>query len=47
MALPGKAFSMAQASTRLVVATSSRHVLAYDVRRCCSGIHHWMSAGAA
>ena len=26
---PGKAFSMTQASTRLVVATSSRHVLAY------------------
>ena len=34
MALPGKAFSMSQASTRLVVATSSRHLLAYDIRRC-------------
>ena len=33
LALPGKCFSMAQAGARLLVATSSRHVLAYDLRR--------------
>lgn len=31
--LPGKAFSMAQSGSRLVVGTSGRHVLIYDLRR--------------
>ena len=33
MQLPGKVFSMAQSSTRLVVATSSLHILVYDIRK--------------
>ncbi len=33
MQLPGKVFSMAQNSSRLVVATSSLHVLVYDLRK--------------
>ena len=32
MRLPGKVFSMSCAGQRLVVATSSRHVLIYDIR---------------
>ena len=39
LALPGKCFSMAQAGARLLVATSSRHVLAYDIRRFCQTPH--------
>ena len=31
--LPGKAFSMAQSGSRMVVGTSGRHVLIYDLRR--------------
>lgn len=31
--LPGKAFSMTQAGTRLVVATSARRVQIYDIRK--------------
>jgi hypothetical protein len=33
MQLPGKVFSMAQGSMRLVVATSSLHILVYDIRK--------------
>lgn len=33
ISLPGKVFSMAQSGTRLVVGTSGRHVLIYDIRR--------------
>ena len=31
--LPGKVFSMSHAGQRLVIATSSRHVLIYDIRK--------------
>lgn len=31
--LPGKVFSMAQSGTCMVVGTSGRHVLIYDLRR--------------
>ncbi len=31
--LPGKVFSMAQSGSRMVVGTSGRHVLIYDLRR--------------
>ena len=40
MQLPGKAFSMSQAGARLLVATSSRHVLAYDIRRRAALLLH-------
>ena len=32
LTLPGRVFSMAQSGSRLVVATSGRHVLIYDLR---------------
>jgi len=35
--LPGKVFSMAQSGTRLVVGTSGRHVLIYDIRSIKGG----------
>ncbi|CAL8462261.1 g1792 [Coccomyxa elongata] len=38
MQLPGKVFSMAQSSSRLVVATSSLHVLVYDLRKLEAGL---------
>lgn len=34
LTLPGRVFSMAQSGSRLVVATSGRHVLIYDLRMC-------------
>lgn len=34
--LPGKAYTASQAGQRLVIGTSGRHVLIFDVRRCCS-----------
>jgi len=36
--LPGHAFSMAQSGSRLVVATSGRQVLIYDLRTCAAGL---------
>ncbi|CAL5227848.1 g10880 [Coccomyxa viridis] len=38
MRLPGKVFSMSCAGQRMVVATSSRHVLIYDIRKLESGL---------
>ena len=34
LTLPGRVFSMAQSGSRLVVATSGRQVLIYDLRAC-------------
>ena len=31
--LPGKVFTMAQSQSRLVIGTSGRHVMIYDIRR--------------
>lgn len=44
LTLPGRVYSMAQSGSRLVVATSGRKVLIYDLRVCacplllCSGL---------
>ena len=32
--LPGKGFSLTAAGDKLIAATSTRHLLVYDVRRC-------------
>ena len=34
--LPGKGFSLTASGDRLIAATSTRHLLVYDVRRYCS-----------
>ena len=42
LTLPGRVFSMAQSGSRLVVATSGRHVLIYDLRMCSPFTLGWV-----